>query len=232
MPPIERHPLLKRVVLNHKIDPEDKRDLKFSSTAAPGTFPPKVDLTPEMPEVYDQKEWGTCTCNSNAANVEYRAIKHAKTIKKINLFKTLPSRLYLYSLVRQLEGVTDLTQDTGATNRGVMKTIAKYSVPDETLWKYSKENFAVLPPERVQVQAHGFKNFQYLAVSQTLNDTRACLAQGFAFCVGLQVYESFMSVKTMERDSFSRSRKRERTRRAQCAHRGVRRFDQNVYIAQ
>jgi C1A family cysteine protease len=168
-------------IYNHIHDAEDHRDFVMLT---PYVYMPKsVDLRGKlMPPIYDQGELGSCGLNSSGAAKEYCEAKQdpAKAV--------MPSRLQWYYDCRD-----DKNSDTGIQLRDAMKTGTKIGVAPESLWPYDISKFAVKPPSSVYVEAEKRQILKYLKVAQTLDQMCGCLAAGFPFVGGLQIYESFES---------------------------------------
>jgi C1A family cysteine protease len=108
-------------------DLPDHRDQLYSAPiAALQVLPPKVDLTPQCPPVYDQGQLGSCTANSIGAAVEFEQMKQ----KLADVF--VPSRLFIYYNERAMEGTVD--SDSGAQIRDGIKSVAKQGVCPEAEW--------------------------------------------------------------------------------------------------
>ena len=76
--------------------------------------------------------------------------------------------------------------------RDGIKTLAKQGVCSEAKWPYTIAKFKVKPTPSCYKEAltHQITSYQRL---QTLDEMRACLAEGFPFVFGFTVYESFES---------------------------------------
>lgn len=167
----------------------DARDLVYRPVHA-GLIPPSADLRPEMPPIVDQGQLGSCTANAIAAAHEFAQMKqHEKAFA--------PSRLFIYYNERAMEGT--VKSDAGAVIRDGFKSISKQGVCPETSWPYNIAKFTQKPTAKCYAAAAKHKAVQYLAVTQTLDQMRRCLADGFPFVFGISVYESF------ESDTVSRS---------------------------
>ena len=167
-------------------DLPDHRDQLYSApVTALQTLPPKVDLTPQCPPVYDQGQLGSCTANSIGAAVEFEQMKQKMTDG------FAPSRLFIYFNERAMEGTVDF--DSGAQIRDGIKSVAQQGVCPETEWPYNIAKFKIKPPKKCYVDAFKHRVVLYQRVTQTLNQFRGCLASGYPFVLGFTVYESFES---------------------------------------
>jgi C1A family cysteine protease len=175
-------------------DLPDHRDYMF---AAPSdvltTLPPKVDLRPLMPPVYDQKAVGSCTAQAIGAAIQYERVKAGQTPDFI------PSRLMVYWNERLIERTVPI--DAGAMLRDGIKTVAKQGVCDETNWPYipvpADPQTNIFPPgsppiskapQSAYTAAMNFRVNSYLRVIQTLIQLKGCLAQGHPIIFGFTVY--------------------------------------------
>lgn len=164
-------------------DKPDRRD--HLRVQRPGVaLPPYVDLTAQMPPVYDQGNLGACTGNAVAA-----AVAFARSKQKLADFT--PSRLFIYYNERVLEGTIE--SDAGAEIRDGIASTAKLGVCNETDWPYDVGKFAVRPPDACYASATTDLVTAYARVDQTLDGLRECLAAGFPVVFGFTVYESFES---------------------------------------
>src|SRR3954470_19497724 len=98
------------------------------------SLPRRVSLRPQMPEVYDQGQLGSCTANSIGAILEFNQLKQEEKDA------TTPSRLFIYYNERAMEGTVD--QDSGAEIRDGIKSVAQLGAPPETDWPYEINEFA------------------------------------------------------------------------------------------
>ena len=170
-------------------DLPDQRDHLY---AAPPPFlmalPPKVDLRPQCPPIYNQGQLGSCTANSIGAAVEFEQ-------RKQNLPTVfLPSRLFIYYNERAMEGT--VSQDSGAQIRDGIKSVGQLGVCPEKEWPYVIAKFAQKPPAACYSDAVQYRALSYQKVLQTPSQMKGCLASGYPFVFGFTVYESFESPQT------------------------------------
>jgi len=180
-----------------KPDLPDHRDFRYATppkTAA--ALPPKADLRPKCPPVYDQGQIGSCTANAIAGAIEFDQIKQG-------LSEFTPSRLFIYYNERVMEG-TSPAVDSGAQIRDGIKSVATQGACKETTWPYSDKHgasdtcpscpYAKKPSAKAYTEAkqHTIKLYQRLDNS-VLNTLKGCLASGYPFVFGFTVYESFES---------------------------------------
>src|SRR4051812_32681813 len=163
-------------------DLPDHRDLHYAPIKATvGKLPPRIDLRPSCPAVYDQGELGSCTANAIAGAIEYDEIRSHDTNP------WTPSRLFIYYNERALEGTVD--SDAGAQIRDGIKVVAKEGVCPESEWPYDVARFAAKPPAQVYKDASRDRIARYLRLSQSLVQLKACIVEGFPFVFGFSVFE-------------------------------------------
>src|SRR5438309_5618100 len=149
-------------------DLPDHRDLLF---AAPSPiqkdFPPKADLTPQCPPVYDQGDLGSCTGNAIAGAIEFDLLKQKLT-------DVTPSRLFIYYNERVIEST--VASDSGAQIRDGIKTVASQGVCPEPEWPYDVTKFTQKPPAKAYADAAGDRAVSYQSLVQDVNQMKGCLA--------------------------------------------------------
>jgi C1A family cysteine protease len=163
-------------------DHRDHQYLALPSTLA--QLPPKVDLRPQCPPVFDQGQLGSCTANALAG-----AFSCALKDQSLPFF--LPSRLFIYYNERVLENT--VASDSGAQLRDGIKTLNQWGVCPEPLWPYQIGRFAAKPAAKAYAAAAKHELLKYERVTQSLGQTRGCLAEQRPFVLGFTVYESFQS---------------------------------------
>lgn len=168
-------------------DLPDHRDQMYSAPViALQALPPKEDLTPRCPPVYDQGQLGSCTANAIAAAIEFDRLK-----QKLKNF--MPSRLFIYYNERMIEG--NVASDSGAQIRDGIKSVAQKGACPETMWPYDITKFRIKPPQKCYTAAAKDKIILYQRLVPTLNQLRGCLASGYPFVFGFTVYDSFESAE-------------------------------------
>jgi hypothetical protein len=99
-------------------DIPDPRDFLYAAPSAVlQQLPPKVDLTSDCPDIYDQGAIGSCTANAIGGAFEFEQ-------RKMSLQEWIPSRLFIYYNERAMEDTTD--QDSGARIRDGIKSVVNW----------------------------------------------------------------------------------------------------------
>jgi C1A family cysteine protease len=179
-----------------KPDLPDHRDHVYAATAAVlKKLPPKVDLRPKCPPVYDQGRIGSCTANAIGAAVPFGR-RNAKQKPDF-----VPSRLFIYYNERAIEG--DIGTDGGAQIRNGIKSVVKQGVCPEAVWPYDDTPAlsdsgpwpkgakpTVKPSSEAFKTAQKYQAISYQRLPRVLNSFRGCLAEGHPFVFGFSVYSS------------------------------------------
>ena len=166
-----------------KKDKVDVRDLKFSPPSLV-ELPSSVDLRGDCPPIYDQGKLGSCTANAIAGAFEFE-------LHRAGMLDLMPSRLFIYYNEREMEGTVG--EDDGAEIRDGMKSIDKLGVCGELDWPYDIYKYAEKPPQACYDFALLNRAIQYQSINQDLNHLKLCLADGFPFVFGMDVYPAFES---------------------------------------
>lgn len=180
-------------------DLPDVRDLtRMAPHLTIASLPPSADLRgPNMPDVYDQGELGSCTANAIAAAHEFLQRRQGEAA-------FTPSRLFVYYNERVIEGTVD--QDAGAMLRDGIKSVARLGVcpenaadaPNGGAWPYDPALFAECPPDPCYTVAADHQALRYHRVPRNLQQMQAVLAGGLPFVFGFTVYESFESAEVAD----------------------------------
>jgi len=167
-------------------DLPDQRDFTYAAPARVlARLPPRMDLRPDCPPVYDQGELGSCTANAIGAAHQFGQLRQdsAKAFP--------PSRLFIYYNERAIENTIDT--DAGAMLRDGIKTVVKQGVCPEPQWPYRIADFARRPTKVCYRTALDHQVVSYRRLAQNLRQMKGCLADGYPFVFGFSVYESFES---------------------------------------
>lgn len=167
-----------------KKQPYDNRDYKLSVARPVGGTPSAVDLTPNMPPIWDQGDLGSCTAHGIGRCYQYAE-------NKAGLPSMTPSRLFLYYNERRLEGT--ISDDAGAIIRDGIKTLNKYDygICDESLWPYDISKFTNTPPQSAY-DAAKVNTIRYYATLDGLGleSLKLCLAHGYPFTFGFEAFQN------------------------------------------
>jgi C1A family cysteine protease len=166
-----------------KKDKFDERDYSFDKLVSPVKIPSSVDLTSKCSTIEDQGQLGSCTAQSIVGALEFLEIQQKKTFTDL-------SRLFLYYNERAIEGTT--RQDSGAMIRDGIKSCASQGVCPESDWGYLISKFKTKPTLKCYRNAIKYEIMYYYRIDG-LTAMLACLAAGFPFVFGCEVYESFES---------------------------------------
>ena len=165
-------------------DLPDHRDFLFGVRhPLKAALPSSVDLRPMCPPIVDQGQLGSCTANALAGALGFLEDKDKVPFAAL-------SRLFIYYNERVIEGT--VKTDSGAMIRDGIKSLANLGVCAETQWPYQISKFAMRPSTLCYKQAlkHTITVYERL---ETLEDMRACLADGYPFVFGFTAYESLES---------------------------------------
>jgi len=177
-------PAIRKAVYGWLPDIPDNRDLMYGAVRkVPAKLPDKVDLRPDCSKVEDQKDLGSCTANALAGALEF-------LMKKDKVKFADMSRLFIYYNERVIEHT--VKTDAGAMIRDGIKTLAKQGACTEKSWPYDIAKFANKPPTACYTEALNYQILTYARLG-TLDEMRACLADGFPFVFGFSVYDGFES---------------------------------------
>jgi C1A family cysteine protease len=186
-----------RRIYNLIKDKPDERDIVFKAEKLKVdkvVLPPSYDLrsTGCIPPILDQGTLGSCGPNqiSNALRFCLKKLKAPADFQ--------PSRLFIYYFTRLLEG-SSLTEDTGISIRGGLRTLQKYGACSENNWGYNISKFKEKPTDSaIQAAQNHIQGFKYISVPQNLMNLKQALFGGFPIICGIQLYTSFESdrVKT------------------------------------
>lgn len=166
-------------------DLPDQRDRLYGAIRriSRAALPPRIDLRPHCPPVEDQGQLGSCTGNALVGALEYLEVKNGRPFVDL-------SRLFVYYNERLIEHT--VSSDSGAMIRDGIKTLVKQGVCSETRWPYVIDRFARKPGAACYAEAADHQVTSYHRIL-TLDEMRACLAEGFPFVFGFTVYEGFES---------------------------------------
>lgn len=172
-------------------DSLDHRDLIYQAhleNIDTSKLPARVDLRPGIPSPpLDQGELGSCTGNAIAKHLEFNR-------KKQGLPVFVPSRLFIYYNERSIEGT--ISEDAGAEIRDGLKSVGTKGAPPEEEWPYDISKFTERPSAKAYADGMLHRAMRYQKVPLTSVQTKGCLAAGFPFVFGFNVYPSFEEEQT------------------------------------
>ena len=192
--------MLKRAPYGWLPDIPDQRDFSYAAIMPRIRVPAKVDLRLFCSAVEKQGALGSCTACALAGNLEFLD-------NRPDAIYTDVSRLFIYYNERLLRNNEDY--DSGASLRDGIKTLKKTGYCWETSWPYETECFAQRPPRRCYSEAKKHRIVSYHRI-HSLQEMRACLAEGYPFVFGFAVYESFQSKKVTRTGIVNMPKKNER----------------------
>ncbi|NVN89272.1 MAG: C1 family peptidase [Desulfuromonadales bacterium] len=182
--PLQSAPDIRKVIYGWLPDIPDNRDHLYGVVRKiPAKLPAKIDLRKGCSPVEDQKELGSCTANALAGALEFLMNKDKAPYVDI-------SRLFIYYNERVMEN--SIRTDSGAMIRDGIKTLVKQGACSEKSWPYDITRFASKPPKPCYTEALEHQILSYARIN-TLDEMRACLAEGYPFVFGFSVYEGFES---------------------------------------
>lgn len=144
--------------------------------------PTKVDLREHCSVVENQYQVGSCTANSVVGALEFLDKKEGSdNVEDL-------SRLFVYYNTRVIENTVEL--DNGATLRNTIKSLSESGSCREDMWPYVSEKFATKPDQSCYDYARIHTIAEYSRIV-TFQDMIRCLASGYPFVFGFQVYSEF-----------------------------------------
>lgn len=164
-------------------DRHDPEHTHYEATQwQPDELPAFVDLRPHLTPIEDQGDVGSCTANALAGALEYLE-------KRVNGEEARVSRLFIYWNERDFEGNT--SEDHGAALSDGIKALKEDGACTEEMWRYDKHLVFEKPHENAYDEAADHTIDEAHRVKIDLHDMRHCLAEGYPFVFGLQIYDAF-----------------------------------------
>lgn len=162
--------------------PPDIRDHKFER-AKGVRLASRYDLTSIQPPIYNQLQLGSCVGNGTARGFECARMREGLDV-------WTPSRLLIYFGARTIEKTVN--QDSGATIRDGIKSVARWGACPESLWPYDITKFTNTPSPAAYAEAKKHLATKYESVDNTIvRDIQAALAQNKPIVFGATLYDSF-----------------------------------------
>jgi C1A family cysteine protease len=181
---IVRRKPARKAAYGWKPDLPDHRDILYGVVHRVGApLPPSADLRSICPAVENQGNLNSCTGNALAGILEILEMKDKIPFQEL-------SRLFIYYNERLIEH--SVQADDGAAIRDGIKTLVKQGVCSEKKWPYAQNKWNAKPPKACYAEASKHQVTSYQRI-QSLDEMRACLADGYPFVFGFSVYEGFES---------------------------------------
>lgn len=178
-----------------KPDRKDFRDYYYTTTKKVRNLPQFVDLRLFCPPIVDQGELGSCTANALTGAFDYLQLQG---LRKTEVYPeeygkkfSASSRLFIYYNEREMEGTVN--SDDGAEIRDGIKVLNEFGCAPEKIWPYKISKFTSKPLPTIYSEAAKHKTVTYYRIN-SLNEMKACIAEGFPFVFGFFVFESFDSI--------------------------------------
>lgn len=173
--------------------PIDPRDLGVARMHVAAPLPPKVDLSTYCGPVRDQLQLGACTAFAGTAMLEF-LFRRWGFPEGGPPERAVLAPLEMYYLERQLNG-TLAQGDTGSDGRTACKVMNQFGVCTEAVDVYDPANFAIAPTAAQLANGLGYRSGAYHAIGNVM-DMKGCIASGYGFIVGFNVFSSFESDAT------------------------------------
>lgn len=180
--------------LNYRFQTHD-HGLKYKSIMPVQVqpLPSVIDLRARCSPVEDQGQEGSCSGHAAAACVEFLELMEKSKGPQIYDPKQFirVSRQFIYFGERAIEGSTNT--DAGATTLAdACQVLTKIGVCRESLWPYNPDTLFQHPSLAAYADAKNHKVAAYYGLEAGY-ELKHCLASGFPFMLGFQVFASFMS---------------------------------------
>jgi hypothetical protein len=166
----------------YRPEAQSSKDPKYSAHDRSDPCPSAIDLRPYMTPVENQGNSNSCTANAMAGAYEYLA-------NRLNGQSEDVSRLFIYYNARQIDGTTD--QDEGTYLKNCVQVLRKYGACSEKTWSFNIDQILEQPPKSAYREAAQFRVEAASRVDVDLHTMRSCLADGYPFAFGLQLFASF-----------------------------------------
>lgn len=159
------------------------RDRVTRKSFSPGDddshLPPRHDLRYRLTTVFDQGDLGSCTANALCYIVQF-LVRGA-----------VLSRLFLYYVIRELEGT--VSEDAGCTLRSGIQALTQVGACMEASWPYIISKFKIRPDRPCYTEALSYRIGDAEHVEPSETAIKSCLAAGFPIAVGIEVFAQFES---------------------------------------
>jgi C1A family cysteine protease len=111
--------------------------------------------------------------------------------KKSDGRNTDVSRLFIYYNSRAKENQSRVLTDSGCTMTSAIEALEEFGTCLESIWPYNISEVNSRPSDRAYQEARNHKITEALQIEIDLYEMKSCLAQGFPFAFGLQLFKSF-----------------------------------------
>jgi hypothetical protein len=165
----------------YRPEKQNSKDKKYSASRD-RQLPPKVDLRSYMTPVENQGNSNSCTANAMAGAYEYLTNRILGQSADV-------SRLFIYYNARELDG--DCSQDQGTYLKSCVKVLRKHGACSENTWSFDLDQILEQPPKKAYKEAANFRVEDAARVEIDLYTMQSCLAEGYPFAFGLQLFSSF-----------------------------------------
>lgn len=159
--------------------------LKLGGDSQKDGLPAKVDMRKHCSPIEAQGRLGSCVAQAIVGMVEYMERRHYE--RHIDA-----SRLFLYKIARQLDG---LVGDTGAYIRTGMKALRLFGCPPERYWPYRVEDFDAVPDAFAFAYGQNLQALSYYRIdtggrlrSESLELMKRFIAASYPSVLGYSVY--------------------------------------------
>ncbi len=98
--------------------------------------------------------------------------------------------IYYNSRVKANNGSGPVT-DSGCSMTDTIEALEEFGTCLESIWPYDISSVNTRPNDQAYQQAKDHKINEALQINIDLNEMKSCLAQGYPFAFGLQLYTSF-----------------------------------------
>ncbi|CAF1618415.1 unnamed protein product [Didymodactylos carnosus] len=106
------------------------------------------------------------------------------------------SRLFIYYNGREKDG--NCYEDNGTTIVSAVEALEQLGCCEESTWPYDPTMVSQKLTEQAYKEAMRYRVSEKISVDTELNAMKACLAQGYPFVFGIQLFESFSQADSPE----------------------------------
>lgn len=142
-------------------------------------LPPACEIDDSSIPIFDQGNLGSCVANGACFQAAW--LEHLAGNPRVF------SRLFLYALAREMEGVP-LSEDSGLAPRDAFSALARYGVCEESLWPYDTMKFSTDPPEGVKGAALDHKAVMFFGI-KSVDVIKQSIVDRFPVGFGFTCYD-------------------------------------------